>query len=318
METKNLTAKSNFYAKRKTRQTWFLISLVIIPLINFAIFWVYVNFQTILMTFQRYNPSTDSYDFIWFERYVTIFKEYVLGEVPKNQNMYLNSLRALVINFIILPIAFVAAYSFYKKIRFEKFYRVLFMFPSIISLVILTMVYRYLFDGQFGPIAKLLEKITGIETSWLGHDSDYKWTLIYIFCIWAGLGTNVIMLSGAMMRIPGDITEACLIDGVGFWREAVQFVLPLVMPTIGIYIISILAAPLSFTMQPMLIAAEDGTENKFLTMSWYIYKSVNNPMSSEGEMLSAATVGIVFSLLMMPFIVGARILVNKFTPDVEF
>lgn len=318
METKELIPKSNFYAKRKTRQTIFLISLVIIPLINFAIFWVYVNFQTILMTFQRYNPSTDTYEFIWFERYATIFKEYVLGEVPKNQNMYLNSLRALIINFIILPIAFVASYSFYKNIRFEKFYRVLFMFPSIISLVILTMVYRYLFDGQFGPVANLLEKMTGIETSWLGHDSDHKWGLIYIFCIWAGLGTNVIMLSGAMMRIPGDITEACLIDGVGFWREAVQFVLPLVMPTIGIYIISILAAPLAFTMQPMLIAAEDGTENKFLTMSWYIYKTVNNPMSGENEMLSAATVGIVFSLLMMPFIIGARILVNKFTPEVEF
>lgn len=315
-EISEKTGQKSYYANRKMRQTWFLIALVIIPLLNFAIFWVYVNFKTIVLTFQRYDVSTGNYEFIGLQRYVSVFKQYVLGEIPANQNVYLNSLRAIVINLIILPIAFIAAYSFYKKIRFEKFFRVLFMFPSIISLVVLTMVYRYMFSNEFGPIAMLAEMITGTRTSWLSEDSDKLWSLVYIFAVWSGLGTNVIMISGAMMRIPGDITEACLIDGVSFWREAVQFVLPLIMPTIGIYFISILTSCLSFTMQPMLIAKNVGAENKFLTMSWYIYRVTNG--GSKDQMLQASTVGIVFSLLLMPFVIGARILANKITPEVDF
>ncbi len=316
MENKAVKPKKSYYSSRKFRQMWFLIALCIVPLINFAIFWVFVNFKTILLTFQRYDVSTGSYEFIGISRYVSVFKQYVLGTVPANQNVYLNSLRAIVINIIILPIAFIASYSFYKKIRFEKFFRVLFMFPSIISLVVLTMVYRYMFSNDFGPIAMFIETLTGTKTSWLSEDSNYLWTLIYIFAIWAGLGTNVIMISGAMMRIPSDITEACLIDGVGFWREAIQFVLPLIMPTIGIYFISILTSCLAFTMQPMLIAKNVGAENKYLTMSWYIYRVTNG--GSKDQMLQASTVGIVFSMLLMPFVIGARILANKITPEVDF
>ena len=58
---------------KKYREAGFLISLVIIPVINFCIFWVYVNVDTILMTFQRYNVATGQYDWIWFERYGEVF-----------------------------------------------------------------------------------------------------------------------------------------------------------------------------------------------------------------------------------------------------
>lgn len=319
VQNSSVVKQRNYFATRKSRQAGFLIALVIVPLINFAIFWVYVNFKTIFRTLYRFDSTQGEYIFIGLQRYVSVFKDFVLGEVPMYQNIYLNSLRAIVINLIILPIAFIASYAFYKKIRFEKAFRVLFMLPSIISLVVLTMVYRYMFSNDFGPLAKLLEKINGHETTWIGSgDSKHMWKLIYIFAIWAGLGTNVIMFSGAMMRIPGDMTEACLIDGVGFWREAVQFVLPLIMPTIGIYFISILTSCLSFTMQPMLITNNNvGADNKYLTMSWYIYKTVNEGAPRDDQLL-VSTVGITFSVLLMPLIICARILANKITPDVDF
>lgn len=315
----NSPRQKNYFSTRKVRQAWFLTALVIVPLINFAIFWVFVNFKTIILTFHRHNKITGEMDYIGFERYVSVFKDYVLGRDPKAQLVYINSLRAIVINLIILPIAFIASYSFYKKIRFEKGFRVLFMLPSIISLVVLTMVYRYMFDIDYGPLSRLFVKWNWKNKSsdWLSpYDSKHMWKLIYIFAIWAGLGTNVIMISGAMMRIPSDITEACLIDGVSFWREALQFVLPLVMPTIGIYFISILTSCLAFTMQPMLITG--GTHaDKYLTLGWYIYNVTNNP-SSQDQLLQASTVGIVFSLLLAPLVLAARIIANKITPEVDF
>lgn len=314
----NSPRQKNYFSTRKVRQAWFLTALVIVPLINFAIFWVFVNFKTIILTFQRHNKMTGEFEYIGLDRYISVFKDYVLGRDPKAQIVYINSLRAIVINLIILPIAFIASYSFYKKIRFEKMFRVLFMLPSIISLVVLTMVYRYMFDIEYGPISQLFEKLHWKNSDWLDPTaSNHMWSLIYIFAIWAGLGTNVIMISGAMMRIPGDITEACLIDGVSFWREALQFVLPLIMPTIGIYFISILTSCLAFTMQPMLITGGNHAD-RYLTLGWYIYNTVNSNTTTQDQMLQASTVGIVFSLLLMPLVIAARIIANKITPEVDF
>lgn len=309
-------SKKMTLSSRRWRQRGFLILLTAVPLLNFAIFWVYVNLQTIVMTFQRFDVTSGEYKFIAFERYWEVIEDYVLGKVPMDRNVYLNSLRSIVINLIILPLAFICSYAFHKKIKFQKFFRLAFMFPSMISLVVLTMLFRYMFAGDFGPIAEAFEKILGRKTDWLGVESEHLWTLIYIFCIWAGMGTNVIMISGAMNRIPEDLTEAGLIDGLGFWKEAIFVVLPLVMPTIGIYFISILTSCLTFTLQPMLIARDVGPDNKFLTMSWYVFMVTNG--GGPDQMLQAATVGIVFSLLLLPFIVGARVLANKLTADVSF
>lgn len=311
-------AKSvSYFHTKKFRETGFLIALVAIPLINFAIFWVYINFSTVVTTFQRYNVATGNYDWIGLDRYKEVFFDYVLGQDKAARNTFLNSFKAIGINLVILPLAYVCSYAFYKKIRFQKFFRVLFMLPSMISIVVLTMVFRYMFSFDFGPLAALFENLLGHETDWLGVESNHLWTLIWIFCIWSGMGTNVIMISGAMLRIPADIMDSCQIDGVGFWREAVSVVLPLVMPTIGIYFISIIASALTFTMQPMLLANNNpGTENKFLTVSWYIFAVTGQ--GSESEMLNASTVGIVFSLILMPFIVLARVISNKLTPKVSY
>ena len=302
---------------KKFREAGFLISLVIVPVINFCIFWVYVNVDTVLMTFQRYNVATGQYDWIWFERYGEVFDNYIFGGNVAAFNTFLNSLKAIGINLIILPIAFVCSYAFYKKIRFQKFFRVLFMFPSMISLVVLTMCYRYMFSYDFGPISALLAQIMGYRADWLGFESNSLWALIWIFCIWSGMGTNVIMMSGAMMRIPADLTDSCKVDGLGFWHEMFAIVLPLVMPTVSIYFIASLASPLTFTMQPMLLAnGNPGTENKFLTIPWYIFAVTSQ--GSENEMLNAATMGISLSVVLLPFIISMRVLTNKLTPKVSF
>ena len=302
---------------KKYKEIGFLISLVAIPLVNFCIFWLYINIQTVVMTFQRYNVATGQYEWIWFERYGEVFSDYIFGGNRAAFNTFTNSLKAIGINLVILPLAFVCAYSFYKKIRFQKFFRVLFMFPSMISLVVLTMCYRYMFSYDFGPVSALLAQIMGHKVSWLGSDSDYLWALIWIFCIWAGMGTNVIMMSGAMMRIPADLTDSCKVDGLGFWHEMVSIVLPLVMPTVAIYCISILASPLSFVMQPMMIAPNEGTENKFLTIPWYVF-AVTSSGAGQDDMLNAATIGISLSVVLLPFIIGVRVITNKFTPKVSF
>lgn len=310
--------KVPFYKKPKFKTYVFIASLIIIPLLNFLVFWVYVSFDTVVLTFQRFNVRTGEYEWYGFARYAEVFRDYIFGignAYPEKHQIFLNTLHAIAINIIILPIAFIAAYAFYKKVPMEKYFRVCFYLPSIISISVLTICFRNLFHADFGPI-KMLFASFGFEPHWLSAGSEQMWTLIYIFCIWAGLSTNVIMMNSAMVRIPSDISEYSKLEGVGFWREAFQIVLPLTLPTIGVYLISVLTSVFGFALQPMLIADNYGYGNKFLTIPWKILEDTAG--GKQNDMMLCSTLGISLTILITPFVILVRWLVNKFTPEVDF
>lgn len=308
--------KEKKFANRTLRKYGFILSLIIIPLVNFIIFWVYVNFDTIVLTFQKFNVITGQYEWNGLQNYISVFENMILRGDVGEFNAFINSFRAILINLIIFPITFIIAYSFFRKIRFHGFFQVVFFLPNIISLVVLCMLVRQMFSSDFGPIAKMFEGILGHPTDWLGYESSKMWGIITLFCIWAGLGGNSIVMCGAMRRIPEEIFEAAKLEGIGFWREMISIVLPLIMPSIGVFFISIVTSALSFTMQPMLIAVSPGIDNKYMTIGWYIFTTVDT--GNSGDMIRAATIGIEFSLILLPIIIATRLLVKKFTPDVEF
>lgn len=297
------------------REKGFILALVIVPLVNFALFWVYVNIDTIVMTFQRFSIRNNNYEWIGFDRYVSLFQDCFMGKNKAMQNMILNSFRSYIIQIVLFPLCIIAAYAFFKKIRWEKYFRVTFYLPSVISITVLVLMYRYMFHPDFGPISMLFEKI-GLGGDWLSPESDRMWGLIYVFCIWSGLGSTVIMMNSAMLRIPKEIIEAGKLDGIGFWRELFNVVLPLIMPTIGVFILGIFLSPLSFGVLPMLVAGNPGVDNKFMTMGWYILSSVSG--GSEVTMLDASTVGLMMSVFMVPIVVFGRLITKKFTPEVDF
>lgn len=311
-------------AKQKKAVNWkrglFLTCLLALSVSHFLIFWAYMNFETIRLTFFEYDMYGEL-KFIGFERYVKIFKEFFIYEGNEsNLNMFFNTFRAILINVIIFPLALYTAYSFYKKVYGEKFFRVIFYMPSIISMVALTMAYRSMYDGSIGgPVAEIFSWFDINTNEWLDvglPENTQMWTLIYIFSILMGLGTNVILMSGAMLRIPQDIPEALEIDGCGYFREMFSVTIPLIMPTITTWSIAIFTSVFGFMMQPMLIAISGGYENKTMTIPWFLFNMVQS--QNKEHLLYAATLGIMFSVFMLPFTLGIRLLLERVTPDVDF
>ena len=310
--------KEVFFRRPKFREGLFLVALVAIPIVHFAVFWVYINIQTIINTFQKFNIVKGEMEWIGFTRYVNMFKSYVLGldGAIAERNTFWNSFKAIAINVIIFPLAITSAYAFYKKIRFEKYFRICFYLPQLISVTVLVTMYKSMFHADFGPLKLFFEHVLNYSPGWLTADSEVMWTLIFIFCIWCGLGSNVIMVSGAMARIPADIGEYCQLEGVGFWRELFQIVLPLVMSTVGVYIINITCSVFGFAIHPMLVAEVMGVENRFYTVGWFIFESVKQ--GSESGILQASTLGLILTVIMLPVVIGVRVAVKKCTPDVQF
>ena len=53
----------------------FYIGLLALPLLQFAIFYVYVNFNSFFLSLHEYNVETYKYDFVWFDNFGEVFEE---------------------------------------------------------------------------------------------------------------------------------------------------------------------------------------------------------------------------------------------------
>ena len=306
--------------KKRIREVLFIILFLSPAIIHFLVYWLYINIDTIRLTFFEWQPMEGVYNFVGFKNYVNIFKGIFAGEDLQLQKAFLNSFNGVAINVIVFPIAIVVAYAFYKKVPGTPVFRVIFYLPSVISLVALCAAYREMFGSETpGPFAQLFS-IFGINPphAWLNFEIGSKtfWLLVYMFCIFNGLGTNVILISSAMQRIPKEVSEAAKLDGSGFFHELVHVTIPLVMPTIATWAMMIFTSVFNFYMQPMLISNEMANLTTDTT-AWIIFRNIQNVYAPR-NLIFAATLGIVASLLIMPATLACRAILNRRSTEVTY
>ena len=248
----------------------------------------------------EWDVFSNSYKFVGLENFIDQFRSF--RERPETMNMFLNAFRAIPINLACLVLAVIIGYAFSKHIRGEKVFRVIFYLPSMISIVILTLCYRYMFTyspGMLqGPAAEMLRMFGINYQGWATSVDDpgvinQLWWLVSIFCVWASAGINIILMSSAMSRIPEEVIESAKLDGVGFWRELFQIQIPLIMPTISVFIINSMMAVSAFYVQPMLILGETGPRSAYNTVGWYMFNMT--PIAQNYDMPQISTVGFILT-----------------------
>ena len=323
MATSNRKPKTN-KSKRNVRRNWFIFSLLLVPMLHFLIFWLYINVETIFLAFMEWDIFSNSYKFVGLQNLLDQLQYF--KDRPESWNMFANAFKVIPINLACMVMAVLVGYAFSKKIRGEKVFRIIFYLPAMISIVIQTLCYRYLFfysPGMLeGPAATLLRTLGINYSGWQTDLSDPAvvkqiWWLISIFCVWASAGINIILMSSAMSRIPEEVIESAKLDGVGFWRELFQIRIPLIMPTISVFIINSMMAVSAFFLQPMLLTAERmGPHSEYYTVGWYMFDMA--PRAGNSDLPVISTIGLILTIMVTILVIVSKKLTDKLTPDVEF
>ncbi|GHU98997.1 hypothetical protein FACS1894211_03660 [Clostridia bacterium] len=311
-------AKKKFW--RKQNKDRIFISLMLLwPIAHFLVFWLYMNFDSLLMTFRHVNVTTGLNEWYGFRRYADIINHIFGSESRANpmfRNGLLNSLTVFPVNnLIILPLSFVCAYFMFKRVPMANLFRVIFFLPSIVSIVVLTMSFRYMFNTEFGPFSNIINTIFGVRPDYFSAMSPTAMPMVFLFCVWAGLGYNVILIGGAMARVPAEIIEYGKLDGVGKAREMFQIMLPLTWPTISTLIVLNALAVFGFWLQPMLLTGDGSFEGRTSTIGLLVVDIIK---ASNADVADAAALGILFSAAGIPFILLLRWILSKISADVEF
>ena len=300
--------------KKKTerKRRLFILAMLAFPVLHFLVFFVYININTVSLAMQRLNFMTNEVKFVGLANFFKFFENYksdpVLPKAVTNSLMFIP-----VTNLILLPLSIVCAYVLFKKVPMFKFFRTVFFAPSIISIVILTMVFSFMFDSTFGVFNDFL-KMIGLEQLqrvWFG-DSSTAMPMVYAYCIWAGIGFNVVLLNGAISRIPGEIIEYGHLEGIGMMSEMCRVIIPMIWPTISTVFVMGSTSAFTIFLQPKLLTG-GGPNGASYTIALYIIDQVN-----AGNLEYAAAVGILFALIGVFVVMTFKTILDRIGQTVEY
>lgn len=301
--------------KNKIKRAIFIILMIIVPVANFFIFYLYVNLSSIMMAFE--DKVTGAFT---FNNLISIGQRLFgggVGNQTADMLAYLGNTMIYFLNsiFIMMPLITFIAYFIYKKIFMYKFFRVMFFLPSIISSVIFVTYYQQLV-GENGSIYNLLNDMLGEGAFPVNAWRDRTWGrwVILVFTIWTGFGTNLILMTGAMNRIPEEVLEAAQLDGVGVLRELVSIILPLIWPTLTTLLV--LAFTGIFTASGPLLVFDPNDTGATKTISFYIFKLAES--GGKNQMREASATGLFFTIVGMPIIMGMKKLLERWQDAIEY
>ncbi len=292
-------------AKRKKlfRRRFFIACFLAFPVINFLVFYVYVNFDAFFMAFQRPVTGQGFGATEWsLENFQTIFKLLSASEGGELLKALLNTVLFYLAGMIIgLPLSVLMSYFIYKKIKGYKLFRFVTYLPNIITSSALVILFKNAV-GPGGPLDAIITGLGGEYYDPLTLNETAIWMIIF-YSVSFGFGTNLIVLNGAMNGINKEMLEAAEIDGCNWFKELIYVIVPTVWPTISTIVILSTAGFLGSTGP--ILAFTKGT-NDTMTLSFYIYQLVSGAGTGTQDVYLASAIGIVMTVISFPLALIVR------------
>ena len=120
-----------------------------------------------------------------------------------------------------------------RPVRGTAFFRTLFILPMMIAPIAVGLVWRYLFDAQFGLVNALLGLVGIAAQTWLA-DPSLAFAAIVVADIWQWTPFVFIMMVAALAQVDAAVIEAARLDGASWWQMTWWVKLPMIKQVIAI------------------------------------------------------------------------------------
>jgi multiple sugar transport system permease protein len=233
-------------------------------LVSFSVFWLLPFVFSLVLSVLNFNPlRPDLTHFVGLSNFTQALRDplfwtslrntfvFVLGTVP-----------------VTTVIAFFLAVAINQRIPFRSLYRTGFFIPSIVSIVVISIIFKQLYSPA-GLVNKLVELFGAEPRSWLG---DPRTALLSIMAmdVWASFGYYTILFLAGLQSIPSELYEAAVIDGSSFWSTLRFVTVPMLRPiTLFVVVINTIRSFQIFV--EIFVMTRGGPLNGTLTSVFYLY-----------------------------------------------
>lgn len=277
------------YGRMKRQEhRWGILFITPILLQYIAFFLIPVGFA-IYASFTNWNVIRRTQDFIGFSNFTEILSDGKFWIALSNTF------------YMLLPIPFYLALGLLfalacnRNTPGNRVFRVLYYLPYISSIVALVIMWRWLFNYEFGLINMFLKNVFGIQgPNWLGDPAWIKRTIV-IMIIWKMVGIVSIYMLAALKNIPETYYEAAKIDGASAFQCFSRITLPLITPILFYLTITGLIGSLQTFVEVQLFTTDGGRNYSAATIIYYVWQKA----FSSNEMGYASATALLFGLFIM-------------------
>ena len=310
-------AKKVGLGQNNPKSKLFYTLLVIVPIAQFIIFWVYVNFNSILLSFKVFdNDAVTSNDFHfgiknflhWFSKDHHIAtpgrysKDNLLPALAMTMKSY------LIGNVVGLPLGLFFSYYMFKKMPGAGAFRILLFMPSIISAAPLSIIYKEITYNMIGS--------TPGNPGWLDFefwkmDHSHDFFSLTIFNLFISFGTSVLMYTNKMDGIAPEIIESAHLDGANGIREFWYIVLPQTFAIIQVFLITGFAGTFTNQHNAFMIFEWDPPK-EVLSLGMLLWNGVRRGGESAWNLAPYAALGLIITVIVVPLTFLFRWLLDKY------
>lgn len=232
-------------------------------------FTFYPILETVRTSFYEWNGFSAQRDWIGLRNYQALFSD------TQFISAFLHNL-VFILFYCILPVfigLLLASVLTRKALPGMTFFRTVLFLPQVISMVVVGVIWRWIFNPQFGPLNVLLKALglSGLTRAWLG---DFALALPAVGSIgtWVQYGFCMILFLAGMQHISEEYYEASSLDGANDFQQFVHITIPGLRAEIGVALVTTIIAALR-VFDLVYVTTRGGPGNATLVVGFLIYRS---------------------------------------------
>ncbi|MGW0593213.1 carbohydrate ABC transporter permease [Streptosporangium sp. NPDC002607] len=208
----------------KAAQRRIIIPFLIPALALLGVFFLYPLIKTVDLSLNEFS-RTGTMRFVGLDQYRLLTGDPAFFNSLKN-----TFLLTLIGSGMLFPPAMAIAWALSQRIHGERFFRFVVFAPVVLSVAVVSLMWKFLYHPTLGLINPALESmgLGALAKIWLGDPSTALAAVTFV-SVWHGIGIWIVLLCAGFERLPVDVLQAARIDGAGEWRVFWSIMLPMML-----------------------------------------------------------------------------------------
>jgi multiple sugar transport system permease protein len=253
---------------RQMRKQWSAYLFLAPTMILFGIFTVAAVIYAFYLSFHEWNILEPAKPYVGLDNYSRLLGDERFGGAIVNTLYYTAASVPLT-----MGIGLLIALLLNNQIRARGFFRTLFYLPVVTPLVIAAIIWKWVYNGDFGLLNYYLIQLGIIDEPllWLA-DPNLAMPAVIITSVWKSVGFSMVVYLAGLQSIPEDFYDAAKVDGAVGWQRLKDITIPLLSSTtLFLAVVSVLGAFQVFT--EIFIMTNGGPLGRTTTIVYHIYQT---------------------------------------------
>lgn len=252
---------------RRMRHEWSAYVFLLPGFVVFSVFTIFGVIFSLYLSFHQWDILNPAKPYVGTKNYQQLLQDPNFRQAVTNTLYYV---------FASIPLTLLAglgaALLLNQRIRGRGFFRAVFYLPVITPLVISAIVWKFIYNGDYGLLNYYLEKLHLISkpVEWLGNPSIAMPSVI-AFSVWQSFGFAMVVYLAGLQAIPPEVIQAAEVDGAGAFQRFRYVVFPMLAPsTFFLVVVMVIQSFQAFTQIAIMTAG--GPIGSTTTIVYYMYQ----------------------------------------------